>query len=137
MTILEKIKILEQYRGLTKRIKNIEESIMNLRLSVLPSGFDYSKDKVQTSPTDQMPEYAAELDEMITMLEKKRKQLTEVMIRIEKAITQMDNHDEANLLYMRYIQFKYWEDIANELHVSEKTVYRIKDSALQNIKLDS
>ena len=61
-----------------------EESIMNLRLSVLPSGFDYSKDKVQTSPTDQMPEYAAELDEMITMLERKRRELTEVMMEIDK-----------------------------------------------------
>lgn len=135
MTILEKIKILEQYRGLTNRINNIEESIINLRLSALPSGIDYSKDKVQTSPIDQMPEYAAELSEMIELLEKKRKEFIKIKIMIEKAIINMENHDEANLLYMRYIQFKYWEDIAEELHVSEPTVYRLKSSALENIKL--
>ncbi len=129
--------ILGKYRGLVKRIKNIEESIKKLRLSALPSGIDYSKDRVQTSPTDQMPEYAAELDEMITMLERKRRELTEVMMEIDKAIAQMDNHDEANILYMRYIQGKYWETISKEMHVAIATVYRIKNAALENIKFDS
>lgn len=54
---------------------------------------------------------------------------------IRETINQLDDADEKLLLRYRYINFFTWEDIAEKMNVSIRTIHRIHASALQNVKL--
>ena len=45
-------------------IVTLQERIENLRVNMLPKAISYNKDRVQTSPQDPMPDFAAKIDEL-------------------------------------------------------------------------
>ena len=48
-------------------------------------------------------------------------------------ISQLRNPDQQLVLELRYLCYRSWTDIMNELGVSETSVYRIHGEALKNI----
>lgn len=51
---------------------------------------------------------------------------------IEDAIRRC-NEEQRELVFMRYVQRETWPEICDALHVSERTVFRIRDQALATI----
>ena len=75
-------------------------------------------------------EKKAEVDEQIRNLRVKQNVLKgEIMTTIE----QLESEEYQSLLVMRYFNFRTWEDIADELAITERTVYRWHNDALSQI----
>ena len=58
--------------------------------------------------------------------------LVKIKGEINMAIDNMNNRDEQLVLRYRYLEGFSWEEIAQMLYVSVRTVHRIHGSALQN-----
>ena len=63
--------------------------------------------------------------DMEEQVDKKRK--------IAGAIRSVEDTEYRSLLEKRYLSFKKWEDIADEMHVSLRTVYRMHGEALKKV----
>ena len=59
--------------------------------------------------------------------------LVELKKEVIAVIDQIEDADEVNLLYMRYIQYMKWEEIAEKMKFSYKHVHRIHAKALNSV----
>lgn len=59
--------------------------------------------------------------------------LMNIKREVMAVIDSLDNPDEINLLYMRYFQYKKWEEIAVEMKFDYRYVHRIHSRALNNV----
>ena len=111
-----------------KEIKSAE--FENLADSI--PGPNYDGIKVDHSRRTDAPfvywiEKEAEVDEQIRNLRAKQSVLKgEIITAIEK----LENEEYQSLLVVRYFNFRTWEDIADELAITERTVYRWHNEAL-------
>lgn len=101
-----------------------------LQLSMLPEAIRYDRDKVMTSPSDPMTEYAARLDE----IDRKLADLQESYLRAQDyvvAITdklieqnEKDGPEQAMAIKLRFLSGMSFSDIARAMHVSDSTMFR-------------
>ncbi len=129
---------MKQAYRLNELIQCNKKELADLRLlSDSIPGVDYSKDKVQTSPSGdagftKIVEKIIELEEAIkTDIEK----LLSLMIEIRNVINDVQDNEEKLLLKHRYLNFMSWDEICDEMNVSMRTAHRIHSSALQNVKV--
>ena len=59
--------------------------------------------------------------------------LVDLKTQARRVIGQLKNPDQQLVLELRYLCYRSWTDIINELGVSETSVYRIHGEALKNI----
>jgi len=53
---------------------------------------------------------------------------------MQNRIQQIDNADARDLLTKRYLEFKPWKTIADEMYVSVRTVYTLRDKAVAKLQ---
>ncbi len=53
---------------------------------------------------------------------------------MQNRIRQVDNADARDLLTKRYLEFKPWKTIADEMYVSVRTVYTLRDKAVAKLQ---
>ncbi len=61
--------------------------------------------------------------------------MIEAMRQIRAAVAAVDDKTCRLLLEMRYLNFRTWEDISDQLNYSERHIYRIHNEALRQIKI--
>ena len=54
---------------------------------------------------------------------------------IRETINKLKNNDEKLLLRYKYIFFMTWEEVAEKMNVSMRTVHRIHGNALNNLQV--
>lgn len=127
---------LRSIRSEQKELKTMIEHRETIYFSLLPSAIRYDKDRVQTSPDDQMmdkviktTELDAEIDEYIAML---RKHKADAL----KIIRQINNSLYRQVLIDYYLVTKEngkpmrWDDVAGEIFRGERQTKRIHGKAL-------
>ena len=112
----------------------LQEKIDNLRIKMLPRAISYDKDRVQTSPQDPMPNFAAEIDELDRQMVKLMNDYYESVGEVEKTIREVENEDARLILAKRYVGLKSWDTIENEVNWSRKTIFRRHSLGLEVIK---
>ncbi|MCZ9313172.1 MAG: sigma factor-like helix-turn-helix DNA-binding protein [Methanocorpusculum sp.] len=126
---------LKQAYRLNERIKDKQERIDSLRLMSTSTGaIDYSKDRVQTSPSGDAP-FTKQVMQIIQFeeeLEADKNRMKTVFLEISRAIDQMENANHILVLSKRYLLMKTWEQIANEMNYSVMQIHRIHKDALEN-----
>lgn len=126
---------LKQAYRLDELILSNQEELMKLKeMSTSIGSFDYSKDRVQTSPSGDAP-YTNQIIKIIELeneIQSEIDKMTELKKAIRNAINQVENPDEKLLLRNRYLNFKTWNEIGSEMHYSLRTIHRIHQSALDN-----
>lgn len=127
---------LNQAYRLNELIKSNELEIKDLEeLKRSIGGIDYSKDRVQTSPSSDAG--YTKIVHAIADLEKAIKEDTEKMLRlkleIRTVINEVQDNEQKLALKYRYLNFMSWDDVAEELNVSQRTAIRIHDIAIQSI----
>lgn len=134
MTIDEKKQFMKGYKKAVAKIKALDEELYNIQLNALPSGIDYSRDKVQTTPTsDQMVNYAISVERMEELLQKTRQQAVETCTEILHVIDTTDNDIYQTILHRRYILLQTWEEIAYSMNYSTQRIYELHVDALADI----
>ena len=76
-----------------------------------------------------------ETDRITERLKKQREKCRKTCRDIIMEIEQLENEEEKNILFSRYIQGKKWESICVKLSVSWRQVHYIHKKALENYKL--
>lgn len=121
--------LMQAYR-LNELIDSDTEELEHLReLAGRISGSDFSE-RVQCSRNTEPP-FVKYLGDIIEMEQKIHKELCQLVV-LKK---QVSDREERLLLTYRYLNNCTWEEIAEKLHVSNRTVHRIHASALKNFSV--
>lgn len=130
---------LKQAYRLNELIKSNQDELNALRESATSiSGIDYSKDKVQSSKSSSDAGFVnivMKIVEIENSINDDIAMCISLKNEIRTVINNIQDVDEKILLRLRYINFKTWDEICDELHVSLRTVHRIHSSALEKVKV--
>ncbi len=127
LTIAEKKKLLKSFSIIDSRVKLLSTEIDNELCNAAASTLSY----------------ADQLKIMLDELESERNKLYSLQARIIKAISELNDLRERQVLYLKYIgmdkgkghrQLKLWQ-IAKEMNYSEDRVKRFHTAGLLHIKL--
>lgn len=114
---------LSKYYHLSNEIKEIEEQINELSNSLIGSpiltGMPHGSGT--SNPVEQK---ASLLINLKNKLEKRKNKSLQELIKIEVYIASIEKSEIRTLFTKRYIQFKQWEEIADEMHMSISSVFR-------------
>lgn len=108
--------------------KDLSSSVSGMRFDGMP----HSPNRPTEAPFVRCIE---KIDEIQHDVEKKVALLVEVRDEINTAIDKLVNREEQVVLRYRYLDSFSWTEISHMLNVSERTVYRIHGSALQNLSV--
>ena len=122
------------YRGHVRRINRIETELTELRLmrasmSVNNDGMPHGSGQADLSG------YAAELDSLERNLIKERKERYVAYTSIAKSVKSLNNENEKDVLFYRYIAGLAWWEIAEKMNYSERWVLKIHGKALAHFKI--
>ena len=129
MTQNEMSMYLGRVRNLIRKEQKLRRHIEELRYSLLPSGIRYDKDKVQTSPLDQMLETLSEIDHY----ERKRLKVVKALIDTRSIIARkliILPQKEYYVLSQYYLGLKTMNEISEDLGVTERHAFRIKNNGI-------
>lgn len=97
------------------------------------SGSNFDAHYNPNRPTDAPFVHALEMiDETQNEIDRKLQRLVTLKAEISAAIDGLENQEEKLVLRYRYLDECAWDEISRLLHVSERTVYRLHGTALQN-----
>ena len=129
------IKELSKYYHLTIEIKDLEEKIKELDLTLISSpilsGMPHSN-KI-SNPTEQKNILTISLKQK---LEKRKVEALRELNRIEDYVESIEDIEIRQIFRKRYVQLKRWEQIADEMHMSERNIYRKHRKYLKENKDD-
>ena len=128
---------LKQAKHLDAQINSLLREVDYWRdLSTRLSGESFEPHYNPNHPTEAPFVHALEMiDETQHKIDQKLQKLVKLKFEISKSIDQLSNQEERMVLRYRYLNDCSWEDISALLNVSERTVYRIHGSALQNFSV--
>lgn len=128
---------LKQAYRLNEMIKSNQEELSALRESASSiAGIDYSKDKVQSSKSSGDAGFVNVIAKIIELEDSINADIAKCISlknEIRTVINNVQDADEKLLLRLRYINFKTWDEICDELYVSLRTVHRVHAAALEHI----
>lgn len=117
-------KELSRYYYLSLEIEDLEErkktlestSIGSTRITGMPTVHS------NTSPTERIVELILELEKRI---DNRKVEAMKEMIKIEKFVSGIPGIETRLIFTKRYIELKTWEQIGEDMHMSERTAQRM------------
>lgn len=134
MTAKEGRAFFGEIRRTKSAIRRKELEVEELRASLLPSAIRYDRDRVQTSPSDPLPNVMARIDELEREIEALRTHKAEVLVRIGKAIDQIKDPVAAEIVTEFYVTGRRAAEIAKERTYTTQRIYQIMIAAIRNVK---
>ena len=128
---LQRLKILDV--AINQKIKEVDDL---QRMSTCIGSFDYSKDKVQTSPKPDAP-YVEILERICDKQNEINNEIDYFVNEKHKIINQIQmltNANYVNILFKRYVEYKNFETIAVETDYSYDHILRLHGYALQEFE---
>lgn len=120
-----------RYRDALIKQRMIEDEIRELRLnkmvpSLIQDGMPHG------TVVGDLSGYMAKLDALLNDLDRQAQSCIDIRREIVEKIECMQNETEKLLLRLRYINGKKWEEIAMEMNLDVRWVYRLHGRALQH-----
>lgn len=129
---------LKQAYRLNELIQCNQQELDDLRVlaSSVP-GIDYSKDRVQTSPSGDagFTNIVMKIIELENAITADTEKMLSLKLEIRNVISNVQDNEERLILHKRYLNFETWEQICDSLDLSLRTVQRIHANALTNVKV--
>lgn len=135
MTSLENPKeYLRQLHRLELCIEQRQEELNRLRELIGCHAIDYG-DRVQTSPSaDSIPNEVIRRAELEADISRKIERFLQLKHKIINEIQSLDNAVYVKILYMRYVEYKSLDEIAEKMNYSYVHMKRLHGYALQKFK---
>lgn len=127
---------LQQYRVCCRKYQGILESIEQTRSMAEKTTQAFSGDRVSSSACDRLGSIAAILADMETEARAELTDLAAKKLIVVQAINAIPHDNQRNVLYHRYVLQKKWEQVAVDLDLDLRWMFRIHGEALQKIKFD-
>lgn len=135
---MDKRKFLQQMQSIRKRIDNKRLQIELYReMADAPAGVRYDKvgGSAQRSTEAPFMKWLYLIDEKEHEIAELQKRLDEIERTAVAAINRLEREDYRTVLTLRYLQGAAWEDIAQRIYVSNRTVYRWHYEALELLEI--
>lgn len=117
-----------------RKIRRIDAEINALTLSfALPKAITYDKDPVQTSPDDVMSGYMARKDELMRKREQEVADYEKAVKDIGGWLDLLECEAGALIIGLRFLEGMAFPDISEEIHRSERQMYRDYNNALEEL----
>lgn len=127
---------LSQAMYIDQRIDSKLEQIMKLRESATKATATLSDMPRPDSPNVQsMEETIVKIVDLEREINRDIDALVDLKAEARKVISKLDNPEQQLILEMRYLCYKSWAEIAEDLSFSESNVYKIHGEALKRIVL--
>lgn len=110
-----------------------ENIIAELRSCLLPGAIRYDKDRVQSSPGDQLSDTMAKIDEMERQVEALKAERSALIIRVNTMIEKLENDIERAVLTEWYINRTKPPRIASNVGYSERRMYHYKKEGVKHL----
>lgn len=135
MTSLENPKeYLRHLRRLEVCIEQRQEELNRLRELIGCNAIDYGE-RVQTSPSaDSIPNEVIRRAELEADISRKIERFLQLKHKIINEIQSLDNAVYVKILYMRYVEYKSLDEIAEKMNYSYVHMKRLHGYALQKFK---
>ena len=104
-----------------------------LESCLLPAAIRYDKDKVQTSPDDQMSKIVAELQVLESKMAGIQQAKALRIEEIDRAVNNLESDEERTALTMRFINRIPVSDIAEAMGYAEPTIYKFMNQGGEHI----
>lgn len=125
---------LKRLKRLDTIIRQKQQEITDLRLTASSTGgFDYSKERVQSSPSGDAP-FVRPVLKIIELEQQINAEIDKFIAEKHKIINEIQslkNSDYINLLYKRYVEYKSLEQICVEMNFSYDYIKHLHGYALQ------
>lgn len=126
---------LRAYRKHGKRIKRIESEIEEIRnMKMHPSSINNGMP--HGSNQSDLSSYAAALQEREDELYQEGVKQVQTYKDIEYRINKLENQDERDVMFYKYIKGFTWWQIAQLMEYSESWIYELHGRALKNIQIN-
>ena len=127
---------LSEYRVCVTELKGIEESIRQLQERATSITVSADGERVQSSgDKDKIGNLVSTIADMQSDRYDCMAETLKKMDEIEKAIDKVDNERYREILRLRYISLKKWEEIAVTTGYDLRWVHRMHGRALQSIEI--
>lgn len=126
---------LRGYRKHSEKIKRIEAEIEEIRGMKLYPSMEADGMPHGSGGTGDLSGWAARLQEMEEELYGEGVEQVKAYNRISHRIKQLDNEDERDVLFYRYIKGMEWWQIAQTMDFSERWIYELHGSALKKLNV--
>ena len=130
----EKKEYLRTYRKHGKKIRRIEKEIEEIRSMKLYPSMNNDGMPHGSSGCGDLSGYAAELMEKENTLYEEGVEQVKAYNTISAKIKELENEEERDVLFYRYIAGMDWWKIAQEMECSERWVYELHGRALEKLK---
>lgn len=122
------------YKRAKQQWERAEEDIKELRMNKIYPSMN-NDGMPHGSNQNDLSDYAAKLDELITKSLKKRHRKIVVMQKIRDKIEKMENEDEKDILTYRYVRLMEWKEICKKTGYCWQHVHRTHSNALKKFKM--
>ena len=127
---------LKSYRECVWRVCRIEEEIKELEAALKSvEAIRYSGMPYASGGFNDMSNDVIRLMSLIDDLKNEKKTLIEAYENIKKVIENLEEKNEEEVLFYRYIKGLHWWEIAEKLHYSERWILKIHGRALAHIQI--
>ena len=133
MDLNETYAFLMQVRKKENAIRRKTMLIEELRGSLLPGAFQYDKDRVQTSPRDQLAEVVARVDELERDVERLRREKALLVIQIGDAVERLADEFEKTVLVMFYIGRQPMTEVTKAINYSPRRAYYFRKQGVLHL----
>ena len=135
MTALENPKeYLRQLHRLELCIEQRQGELNRLRELIGCNAIDYGE-RIQTSPSaDSIPNEVIRRAELEADISRKIERFLQLKHKIINEIQSLDNAVYVKILYMRYVEYKSLDEIAEKMNYSYRQVLRLHGTALKEFR---
>ena len=127
---------LQEIRNERLEIRQLQDRIDELRMSLLPSAIRYDKPNVQKSPDDQLAKIEGEINEIEMQLRDKLEALVERYNVAQWCIGMIQSSTHRQVLYEYYLNADRpsWDQVARKMDYTSDRVYQLHREALKKLE---
>lgn len=129
-----KKQFLKKYQSLLRKERQLEREIESIRSRYTGQAITYSDMPHGTDQRD-LSDYAAEVDDLLRDLEATKWQAIHQYHLIASSVEALEDVREKELLRLKYLQDKTWEEVAVEMHYDIRHIFRIHGQALLDLNV--
>lgn len=122
-TLIERLSEVKSIKCKISELRAMKES---LYYSLLPTGIDYDKDKVQTSPEDPMLKVMSKVDEIQREIDSYVDLIPEATERVMELLNIIECTDYKCIMIKWYIGGMKASDIADQMGYTEDGIYKVR-----------
>jgi len=125
---------LMQPRRIDYKIRRLQIQVTELESCLLPQAIRYDKDKVQTSPEDQLSRIAARISDLSRESNRLARKKAELVIEISDEVEALADDTEKAVLMGYFIARKSMKEVAEQIHYTIRGAYKVRARAVRHFE---